>query len=88
MTINDFEMPKTHPFGMCSAYTNANRKEAMLVYMLAQCIEAGTLNCFVPTIYAHEDMVRDGLLESDGTKTYKLTKKAIWLLYAYYGKEE
>lgn len=87
MNTSDFNMPTSHPFGMLSNYDNGNQKESTLVYILSKCIENGSFD-FIPTKYEHEDMVKDGLLTTDGTKSYKLTKKSIGLLYAHYGKEK
>jgi hypothetical protein len=87
MNISDFNMPTTHPFGMCTGYDNANEKEHMLSVILSRCVQAGA---FIPveTKYSHPTMVTDGLLKEVGERTYELTRKAKGMLYAYYGKEE
>lgn len=85
MDINQFEKPSANPWGMLENYTNASQKESVLVFILTKCIEAGE---FVPieTKHSHPTMVKDGLLEEVDERRYKLTKKAIGLLYGYYGK--
>lgn len=83
MQISDFVMPTEHPMGMLSAYSEAYQKEGVLAFILGKCIESGG---FVPvkTKYEHPAMVADGLLERTGDFEYKLTKKAIGLLYSHY----
>lgn len=85
MNINDFEKPSNHPYGMLRGYENANEKEAMLAWMLIKCIEAGDF-CMIETKHDHPTMVEDGLLEKVADKNYRLTKKAIGLLYSQYAR--
>ena len=84
MTVNDFNKPDAHPWGMLEAFTNASQKERMLVFILTKCIEAGD---WIPVAskFEHDSMVSDGLLEQVEEKTYSLTVKAKGLLYAFYG---
>lgn len=83
MQISDFTEPKSHPFGMLSGYEHASEKESVLAFMLSKCVEAGDFVA-VTTTHSHPTMVSDGLLEEAGDHQYKLTKKAIGLLYSQY----
>lgn len=87
MTINDFNKPTSHPFGMCAGYNDASEKENFLAWMLIQCIEAGNFGP-VQTEHNHDSMLKQGLLSGSHEDGYTLTKKSIGLLYGYYGKEE
>ena len=87
MNITDFEEPKAHPFDLLHGYNNAYEKEGMLAFLLSKCIQAGKFKA-VETIHSHPTMVDDGLLEQVGERKYKLTKKAIGLLYSRYAKAE
>ena len=87
MNINDFNCPTKHPYNMCSGYANAYEKESLLVYILMQCIGAGSITAVIETKYHHDTMVKDGLLEQIGEdRKYRLTPKSIGLLYSFYGK--
>ncbi len=84
MQVTDFVMPDKHPFGMLQGYQHAAEKESVLAIILRECVQAGD---FIPikTVHEHPTMVSDGLLEEVDGK-YKLTKKAIGLLYSQYAR--
>lgn len=86
LTIDDFNVPTSHPYGMLKGYEHANEKESNLVILLRGCLEAGELDATIETIHPHPAMVIDGLLERVEPKRYKLTIKSKGLLYAHYGK--
>lgn len=86
MNIKDFNAPTAHPFDLLPGYKNAYEKESVLQYILSRCIEAGEFIA-VETIHDHHTMVTDGLLEEIGDREYKLTTKAIGLLYSQYGRQ-
>lgn len=86
MNVSLFTAPTVHPFGLLRSYDNASEKESTLAYILIECIKAGAF-VSVPTIHDHTDMVKDGLLIAEDGKRYRLTTKAIGLLYSVYGKE-
>jgi hypothetical protein len=54
--------------------------------ILKKCMEEGDLATPIQTKYSHPTMVSDGLLEEAWGNTYRLTTKAIGLLYVHYGK--
>lgn len=83
MNINDFTKPKDHPYGMLDGYTNAYQKESVLAIILKKCIDVGDFVA-IETSHSHPTMVNDGLLEKTTDRKYKLTKKAIGLLYSQY----
>ena len=85
MQISDFIEPKSHPFGMLSGYSHASEKESVLAFILSECVKAGDFVA-VQTVHDHPTMVTDGLLEEAGERQYKLTKKAIGLLYSQYAR--
>lgn len=87
MKTTDFEYPEQHPYGMLYGYQNASQKESVLAIILRQCIEAGEFVA-VETTHSHPAMVEDGLLEEVADRKYKLTTRAIGLLYSVYGKGE
>ena len=86
MDTTDFKNPETvDSIGLLSqVFGNASEKEHALCYILTQCIKA---EAFIPikTVYDHNAMVNDGLLEEVAAQTYQLTTKAIGILYSYYG---
>lgn len=84
MDITLFSKPETQPYGMLGTSANAYQKEQLLAWFLSKCIEAGAFGT-VKTKYTHPTMVEDGLLE-EVEGGYKLTIKAIGLLYSVYGK--
>ncbi len=86
MDIALFSKPEKHPFGMLRDYDDASQKEGNLMFMLSECIEAGGFGA-VETRCSHPAMVRDGLLEEVEDGKYRLTVKAIGLLYSVYGKK-
>jgi hypothetical protein len=89
MNINDFRQPPLpHPYGMLEGYSHACEKETVLRVILEECIEKDDLDATVEMRFSHPTMVTDGLLEEVGEKQYKLTKKAIGLLYSQFFKEE
>ncbi len=88
MRVELFNTPDRHPYGMLEGYKNAAEKESVLALILKKCIEVSSLTNPVITVHLHPAMVEDGLLEEAGDRQYKLTKKAIGLLWAYYGKED
>jgi hypothetical protein len=86
MTIRAFQMPTRDPFGMLSGYKDAAIKENVLRWFLGKCVQCGD---FV-SIACREDyseLVKDGLLQEKVRGEYRLTSKAISLLYPFYKKE-
>ena len=87
MNINDFNPVTKHPFGTLQGYRNACEKESVLAFILRECQRQKKFDV-VWTNHNHPTMVSDGLLEKVEDKKYKLTTKAIGLLYSVYGKDE
>lgn len=86
MQHTDFKQGELeHPYGMLQGYTNASEKETILALLLEYCTSVGDLNASKKFTYFHPTMVEDGLLEETGEKEYRLTKKALGLLYSVYG---
>lgn len=87
MNITDFEVPKEHPYGMLEDFhlEHTYEAESLLVWILKQCIEAGEFTS-IRTKLRHPRLVEVGLL-AEAKDGYWLTRKAIGLLWAYYGKE-
>jgi hypothetical protein len=88
LTANDFGPVTQHPYGMLEGHLNAFEKECTLAFILSEALEAGDLNAVVKTSPNHPDMVSCGLLIEVREREYRLSKKAIGLLYSVYGKEE
>jgi len=84
VNISEFRRPESVPIGLLEGYRHAFEKETVLAIILGKCIEAGGFVA-VETKHDHPKMVEDGLLEKVGDREYKLTKKAIGLLYGEYG---
>ena len=87
LTANDFGPVTQHPYGMLEGYQNASEKESTLAFILSEALKAGDLNTAVNTTHNHPDMVGYGLLIEVSEREYRLSKKAIGLLYSVYGKE-
>lgn len=86
MTIRAFRMPTSDPFGMLNGYENPAGKEKILRWFLERSVKVGE---FV-TVSSRSDysaLVRDGLLQEKVKGEYRLTSKAISLLYPFYKKE-
>lgn len=84
-SVDDFNRPTSHPWGMLEGYTRAYQKEANLTFLLDASITAGD---FVPISmdHKHPTMVEEGLLEEPVEGHYQLTEKALALLHQHYGK--
>lgn len=87
LTIDNFEVPTQHPYGMLQGYSHASEKEQILALLLTWCHTENDLLASKEFIHSHPTMVEDGLLEEVAERTYKLTKKSIGLLYSVYGRE-
>lgn len=89
LQVSDFDIPKSHPFGMLEGMRlkHTLENERFLAWMLVQCIEAGKWIA-VKTSDPHETLIECGLLAKEGDHLYSLTKKAKGLLYCHYGKDE
>lgn len=92
MDINkDFHKPDQHPFGMLEGYKQGYEKESVLYFIFKNCWLHDDLNHACATQYDHPTMVEDGLLEKLDTdyhdNVYRLTTKAIGLLYSVYGRK-
>ncbi len=88
ISITAFNKPAAPPIEMLTGYRAGYEKETTLGQILITCIENQDLACAVTTKYEHPTMVEDGLLEKVGDYQYRLTAKAIELLYSVYGKKE
>lgn len=86
LTIQDFNMPDRHPFGMLEGQKHACEKEGFLAWMLKQSIERGGF-IGIETKANEDSFAEDGYLEKVGPQTYKLSQKSIALLYVHYGKK-
>lgn len=82
LTVDDFVPVTKHPFGMLEGYQNASEKESTLAFILSKVLEAGDLNAVVKTNSNHPDMVGCGLLIEVREGEYRLSKKAVGLLYS------
>ena len=85
-------MPVEHPWQMLDGLglEHTMESEQVLTWMLIQCIEAGEFRP-VETKYRYPQLVKANLLVQVDTEIpikYILTKKAIGLLYGYFGKEQ
>ena len=85
MEISNFGNPTEHPWGMLEGTKDAYEKEATLAWFLMQCIQAGDIHAAIQTCLEHYGLVNHGLVNREGSCLYSLTKKAVGLLYAYYG---
>jgi hypothetical protein len=85
MKPSDFNKPTSHPYGMLAGYKDAHEQEDYLASMLYDCIEFGDWIVF-PSSRIHSQLPANGLMERFGYDGWKLTKKAIGLLYTIYGK--
>lgn len=84
LTIEDFEVPVKHPFGMLRGHERAYEKEKFLAWMLKQSIKRGG---FLPIkTVGNEDHLVPELLLKVGEQEYRLSEKSIRLLYVHYGK--
>ena len=83
MDISDFVIPNHHPHEMLNGYAHAYEKESFLAFMLKRSIDAGGF-VGIQTMDNEDDMVELGLLDKTGEQEYKLSKKAIGLLYTQY----
>jgi hypothetical protein len=86
LTVADFNPVDMHPYGILEGHLYAFEKEQMLAFMLNKALEAGDLYIVVPTSNDHSQMVDYDLLEKVSERHYRLTTKAIGLLYSFYGK--
>lgn len=82
-----FEYPNMHPSGMLAGeyLSNTYECENLLAWFLSKAKEAKAFD-FVTTMYEHPELVSARLLEQRGPNEYRLTKKALGLLYTVYGK--
>ena len=87
LTVDDFQIPEKHPYGMLGGYRHTAEKESTLAFILKKCIHAGDLYTMIPLSLNHRDMVSDNLLVEFPDNHYRLTTKAIGLLYSVYAKE-
>jgi hypothetical protein len=89
LTVEDFEIPVEHPFGLLEGYKNVSEKEDVLAYVLTQNIIHKNFYD-VPCGDDHTSMILDGLLwrGNGGKNYYALTEKAKGLLYSVYHKKE
>jgi len=87
LTVDDFGPITKHPFNMLEGYQNASEKENTLAFILSKALEIGSLNAVVKTNSNYPDMVGCGLLIEVREGEYRLSRKAIGLLYSVYGKE-
>ena len=81
--VSDFKKYTNYPVGLCSGLKNASEKEDLLAYIISQLINENDLNFIIETLYSHESMVSDGLLEEVGSKRYKITQKSLNMIYEH-----
>lgn len=89
LMIDDYKEPKQHPFGMLAGIPHACEKESFMAWFLLKCIDAKNIDAEIETKSNEDYMCGEniGLLEKVRNQTYKLTKKAKGLLFAYYSKD-
>lgn len=87
--ISEFIKPTDHPWGMLEEIRvgkeNTFEIESFLAWMLIKAIDAGKFD-WVQCRLNHDEVVKEGLLESNGPEVYRLSNKAIELLHKYYGR--
>lgn len=89
ITIEDFSRPDRHPYSMLTGLgmKHAYEAEAHLAWHLCQIVDRGWLGP-LECKHEHPRLVNAGLLIDHGGKVYELTRKALALLYAEYGKAD
>ena len=85
MTIRAFQKPTRDPFGMLTGYANAAIKEGVLRWFLEKSIQFGDF-ISIASREDYSELVKDGLLQEKVRGEYRLTAKAISLLYPFYKK--
>ncbi len=87
LTIDDFNEPESHPFGMLENVVSrhACEVEGFMWWFLKQCKTAKDIDAEVTTRNCEDHLTEIDLLCKVGKKTYTLTDKSKRLLFSQYG---
>ncbi len=91
LTVEDFNMPDKHPYGMLAndyEINHVNQSESLLTALLAYAIEKGDIQSPMPTKYEHDTLQRLGYLQGNAIRGYWLSQKSLKKLHPYFGKEK